>query len=321
MRNSSRFLRQVRRSFKQVKWAKSLGYSHNLHKQNRSALQNQRVDKACQTLKRIANLPIPFHKRQTHIHANAHSQWLHGTDVQAPSSRKLMSLRSAVLGCLFSKQNRMRSPYLFFATHENVFLDPFARWVLHVFSKLRRISFSNSQLVVKVLKQVASRRSKPVWGENGVVAIVSLLCHELQWQVQDADLFIFSTFSGDNVNLKQTRKPSSGLTELAFAICFPGSLTTRLSLDRRRRCAKCHRPMSSKDHEHPSLHCDKAPPKKKNTLTWTTGIVLECGHVCAARCQHTPNMWVFRTFRTEYGRHHQFLSVPSFDVFFDVFKF
>ena len=127
MRDSSRFLRQVGRSFKQVKWAKSLGYSRNLHKQNRPALQNQRVDKACQTLKRIANLPIPFHKRQTHIHANAHSQWLHGTDVQAPSSRKLMSLRSAVLGCLFSKQNRMRSPYLFFATHEDVFLDSFCQ--------------------------------------------------------------------------------------------------------------------------------------------------------------------------------------------------
>ena len=29
----------------------------------------------------------------------------------------------------------MRSPYLFFAAHEDVFLDPFAKWVLHVFKQ------------------------------------------------------------------------------------------------------------------------------------------------------------------------------------------
>ena len=144
--------------------------------------------------------------RQTHIHANAHSQWLHGTDVQAPSRKQFTSLRSAVLGCLFSRPNRMRSPFLFFATHEDVFLDPFAKWVLHVFSKLRRAVFTHPQLVVQILNRVASRRSKPKWGENGVEAVVAFLCHELEWQVEDADLFILSSHAGEKINLKHYSK-------------------------------------------------------------------------------------------------------------------
>ena len=206
VRDSARFLTQVGRNFNQVQHAKSLGYTHNLLKQNRPANQNLRVRKACQTLKRIACLPVSFYMRQTHIHANAHSQWLHGTDVQAPSRKQFTSLRSAVLGCLFSKPNRMRSPFLFFATHEDVFLDPFAKWVLHVFSKLRRAVFTHPQLVVQILNRVASRRSKPKWGENGVEAVVAFLCHELEWQVEDADLFILSSHAGEKINLKHYSK-------------------------------------------------------------------------------------------------------------------
>ena len=76
VRDSARFLTQVGRNFNQVQHAKSLGYTHNLLKQNRPANQNLRVRKA----------------------ANAHSPWLHGTDVQAPSRKQFTFLRSAVLG-------------------------------------------------------------------------------------------------------------------------------------------------------------------------------------------------------------------------------
>ena len=50
----------------------------------------------------------------------------------------------------------MRSLFLFFATHEDVFLDPFAKWVLHMFSKLCRAAFTHPQLVVQILNRVAS---------------------------------------------------------------------------------------------------------------------------------------------------------------------
>ena len=73
-------------------------------------------------------------------------------------------------------------------------------------SKLRRVSFTHPDLVARILKRVASRRCKPKWGENGVEAVVAILCHELQWKVHDADLFVFSTHSGERINLKHYSK-------------------------------------------------------------------------------------------------------------------
>ena len=59
---------------------------------------------------------------------------------------------------------------------------------------------------MQILNRVASRRSKPKWGENGVEAVVAFLCHELEWQVEDADLFILSSHAGEKINLKHYSK-------------------------------------------------------------------------------------------------------------------
>ena len=79
------------------------------------------------------------------------------------------------------------------ATRADPFLDPFGKWVLHVFSKLRKMARSNPALAVRVLQDAQRLSGKVQHTSNGVAAVFAFLCHELQWSIVDVDNLVIKT--------------------------------------------------------------------------------------------------------------------------------
>ena len=78
----------------------------------------------------------------------------------------------------------MRCPFLFFMSHQDPFLDPFSKWPFHVFFKLRRLSFSEPDIVRKVLRAAKAEQRAPARTRNGIAHVVAYLCNELQWTIR-----------------------------------------------------------------------------------------------------------------------------------------
>ena len=194
-KRARRFLRDVGRPFKCKKTVKSLGFSHTVGKRKNAQLQDKRVDKAIQTTSRVAALPLSERDRALHVHSNVHSQWVFGTEIQPPSKHQFRRLRAAVVRVFHKRRNVMRCPFHFMATSFDIFLDPWAKWVMHNLKWLRSEFWRDKQSIQADLEQVRrrmrdgqSRYFDPTAG--GRVNILGYIFHELRWRISDDDVFV-----------------------------------------------------------------------------------------------------------------------------------
>ena len=191
-KRAKHFLLKVNQPFRATKQVKSLGYFHSADARKSAKNQDARVDKAVKVAKKVACLPTSSWNKGFHVHANVHSKWLYGTDTQAPSKRALQKLRTAIVNVFVVKKHKLRCPFMFFLSHHDPFLDPFSKWTLHVFLKLRKLSQTNPHIVKKILHKAKAQERSPCRTKNGISNVVAFLCHELQWTIGDPDAFRFS---------------------------------------------------------------------------------------------------------------------------------
>ena len=83
------------------------------------------------------------------------------------------------------------------ATRADPFLDPFGKWVLHVFSKFRKMTRSNPVLAARVLQDAQRLVGRVQHTSNGVAAVFALLCQELQWSIVDSENFVIRPRSAE----------------------------------------------------------------------------------------------------------------------------
>ena len=202
------FLLKVGRACKFKRSAKSLGFSHQFGKKRSPCFQDERVLKAKSTMARIAQLPLDPTAKAVHVHANGHSKWVHGSEIQGPSAKALRSLRTATAKVFHNKRNSMRCPFMLFATLHDPWLDPFAKWVQFVMLKLRRFSYLHPDLVREILTRVRNSRAPTLSTANGIVAVVSYLFAQLQWQVRDPENFLLELADGQLFCIKNGSKDS-----------------------------------------------------------------------------------------------------------------
>ena len=122
-----RFLRDVGRRLSTKKSVKSLGCSHTIGRKPSAKIQDERVAKAIRTAGRVSCLPISEQHRVLHTHANVHSQWLYGSELQPPSKQMFKRLRTAIIKIFHKKPNSMRCPFHFMASFSDVYVDPWAK--------------------------------------------------------------------------------------------------------------------------------------------------------------------------------------------------
>ena len=128
-KETQRFLIQVGRRLTKKTSAKSLGFFHTSHRRGGGKLQDARLEKAKATVLKVSKLPLSGWQKGFYIKLNAHSQWLHGSEIQAPSKTAFGKLRTGVVNAVFPRKNNMRSPFLATSTHSDVWIDPWAAWV------------------------------------------------------------------------------------------------------------------------------------------------------------------------------------------------
>ena len=191
-KRSEYFLLKVGRRLKHAAQVKSLGFSHVASKKKSAQSQDARVSKAKVVARKVAHLPLNQRDKAIHIHSNVHSKWVYGSETQAPSKKALASLRTAVANVFVKRRNHMRCPFLLFLSHSDPFLDPFGKWVHHVFTKLRKLSWSHPHTVRKILQAAKQRKSNRSRTANGISNVVAFLCSELQWDIEDVEGFVFS---------------------------------------------------------------------------------------------------------------------------------
>ena len=203
-RKATQFLKKVGKRFQVKTNVKSLGFSHSSRATGGAAAQNARASAACTMLRKIKQLPLGRRRKAVYVHSTAHSKWVYGSEIQAPSSRMLHNIRSSVVAVLF-KKNRVRCPFLALATYRDAFIDPFGKWVLHCFSKLRsrRIARRLPSLASSVMQQ--AKALAVVGGlknsNNGVVAVFAFLCQELGFCIIDPYTFCLESHSGNRLNI------------------------------------------------------------------------------------------------------------------------
>ena len=194
-KRAARFLRDVGRGFKTKKNVKSLGFSHTIGKQKNAKIQNQRVEKAIATAARVAALPLSDRDRALHVHANVHAQWVYGTELQPPSKHQFKRLRTAVVRVFHKRRNCMRCPFHFMVTSQDVFLDPWAKWVLHNLRWLRSEFWRDKARLQADLAEIRRRMRAgqanafdPTRG--GRINILGYIFRELRWRISDNDVFL-----------------------------------------------------------------------------------------------------------------------------------
>ena len=78
----------------------------------------------------------------------------------------------------------MRCPFLILATHADVWLDPWAKWVHHVLSTYRKLIRSDPALACKILAQTRKYQPRENDTRNGAPVV------QLQWE-PTGDNFVF----------------------------------------------------------------------------------------------------------------------------------
>ena len=188
-KDAQRFLAQVGRRFPIRKQAKSLGFSHQVTKRGGAAFQDKRMTKALKAAQKIRHLPLPPVQKALFIKSNSHSKWIYGSEVQAPSKTMIKKLRTSVVNAIFPRNNNMRCPFLCLATFPDVWVDPWARWVLHILSTYRKLSRTNPNLVKKVCAQAKAFHG--IETRNGAPVALSRIIKELRWEWTE-DPFVFA---------------------------------------------------------------------------------------------------------------------------------
>ena len=168
---------------------KSLGRSQQMNRQRNSKFQKQRVSKAIDVLKKIDLLPLSSFHKGLYVHAHAHSKWVFGSEVQGFSKRDLARLRSTTCKIFTPTGNHMRSAFATVATHADVFLDPLAKWCLHV----RKLSKFHPSVARKALAQVV-HHPVPVSGAcHGFANVLSFILSQLGWGVENPNDLTLTT--------------------------------------------------------------------------------------------------------------------------------
>ena len=94
----------------------------------------------------------------------------------------------------------MRCPFLATSTHSDVWIDPWAAWVLHVLSTYRKLTRINPVLCRKIFSQAKAYQAIPNDTMNGAPVVLARLLKDLGWTWTD-DLFVWSRRSDTNFYL------------------------------------------------------------------------------------------------------------------------
>ena len=194
-KDAQRFLVQVGRQFEIKKTTKSLGFHHKVSRRGGAKALEKQINKATAVVSRISHLPLPPAQKALFIKSNADSKWVYGSEIQAPSKSAIKKLRTAVVNAVFPRKNHMRCPYLCMVSFNDLWVDPWARWVLHVLSTYRKLARTNPSLASKVFAQAKKFKGAENDTLNGAPAALSRILKELHWQWTD-DQFVF-TRDGD----------------------------------------------------------------------------------------------------------------------------
>ena len=97
---------------------------------------------------------------------------------------------------------------MLFASLHDPWLDPFAKWVQFVMLKLRRFSYLHPDVVREILTRVRNSTAPSSSTANGIVAVVSYLFAQLQWQVRDSENFLLELADGQLFCIKNGSKES-----------------------------------------------------------------------------------------------------------------
>ena len=128
---------------------------------------------------RIAELPIPKNKLPAFTHSHVHSTWVYGTEVQGLDLRTIQKIGTAVVDDAFdASSHRMQSPFLFLATAEDPYLDPFAKWVRHVLVHLLTVRLKRFYGTPSIARCL-----------NPVHAMDSEMCCHTSWLEFDGHFF------------------------------------------------------------------------------------------------------------------------------------
>ena len=79
----------------------------------------------------------------------------------------------------------MRCPFLALATHSDIWLDPWAKWVLYVLNSYRKLAREDRQLAEKIFSQARKYQSRDADTLNGAPVIMAHLLRELRWDFSD----------------------------------------------------------------------------------------------------------------------------------------
>lgn len=116
-------------------------------------------------------------------------------------------LRTQVVQVFDRKHKRIRSPWLFLATHEDAFIDPFAALAKHVLVKIRTLAWSNPELATKILSEAARQQGSTEQTTNGIAAVAGYVCNMLQWELSTVEPFrISKRTQGTCFNIKEGSK-------------------------------------------------------------------------------------------------------------------
>ena len=147
---AQRFLVQASRQFEIKNTTKSRGFHHKVPRRGGAEALEKQINKAIAVVSRISNLPLPPAQKSLFIKSNAQSKWAYGSEIQTPSKSAVKKLRPAAVNALFPRKNHVRSPYLCMVSFNDPWVDPWARWVIHVFSTYRKLAWTNPSLASQI---------------------------------------------------------------------------------------------------------------------------------------------------------------------------
>ena len=119
-KEADRFLRTVTHRISRKTTIKSLGFLQSVGKKVCCKTQTERLDKAISTAKKIRSIPVERSKT-LYVQSCVHFVWTSGIEAQLSPEKKINTLRSVIASVFSFKMNSIRSPFLLFATKENIF--------------------------------------------------------------------------------------------------------------------------------------------------------------------------------------------------------
>ena len=94
----------------------------------------------------------------------------------------------------------MRCPYLAVSAHSDIWVDPWAKWVLHVLSTYRKLVRPDPELAHKILAQARKYNVRDNDTRNGAPVALARIIKKLHWE-SVGDTFIFQRQNDVGFNL------------------------------------------------------------------------------------------------------------------------